>query len=258
VPDEESENRETEELDTDAAAGEENEETVIEPEEQNIVIEPSLPASEIINEDIDTGSLADEDFFSLFSAEIKKVEESDADLKKEADEMNSAPAKSEEVDSFLDFEEETENLLRAFKETEDELNSKNTELFQDSGSITEKAAMDLIKDFHDENDKRDTPAPSAKEDEKSRPVKKTGRYKEKKIRNILDSISNNDVEKIISNVFNDDKEDFTTTMEKLNECANYDQATEILKGVFLTYRVNPYTKDALTLTNTVANYFTRE
>ena len=91
-----------------------------------------------------------------------------------------------------------------------------------------------------------------------KPVKKNGKNKDKKTRNILDSISNNDVEKIIFNVFNDDREDFSTTIEKLNECANYDEATEILKSVFLTYRVNPYTKDALTLTNSVANYFTRD
>lgn len=216
------------------------------------------PDEEIKSEDIDTGVLADEDFFSLFTEEMKRVEENDADLKHDADEINSEAGKKDEFDSFLDFEEETENLLRAFKETEDELNSKDIGLFQDSDSVTEKAAMDLIKDFHDENEIKDTPVPPAKEVDTAKPVKKNGKNKDKKTRNILDSISNNDVEKIIFNVFNDDREDFSTTIEKLNECANYDEATEILKSVFLTYRVNPYTKDALTLTNSVANYFTRD
>jgi hypothetical protein len=217
-----------------------------------------VPDEEIKSEDINTGVLADEDFFSLFTEEMKRVEENDADLKHNADEINSEAGKKDEFDSFLDFEEETENLLRAFKETEDELNSKDIGLFQDSDSVTEKAAMDLIKDFHDENEIKDTPLPPAKEVDAPKPVKKNGKNNDKKTRNILDSISHNDVEKIIFNVFNDDREDFSTTMEKLNECANYDEATEILKSVFLTYRVNPYTKDALTLTNSVANYFTRD
>ena len=117
--------------------------------------------------------------------------------------------------------------------------------------------MDLINDFKTDDIKNDTPEPPLKENKTDKPVKKAGKYKEKKVRNILDSISNNDIDKIISNVFNEDKEDFDSTMEKLNECANYEEATEILKSVFVTYRVNPYTRDALTLTNSVANYFTK-
>jgi len=227
-------------------------------EEQDIPAEAPVPDEEIKSENIDTGVLADEDFFALFSEEMKRVEENDTYLKQEKNEINAEAVKKEEIDSFLDFEEETENLLRAFKETEDELNSKDIGLFQDESSVTEKAAMDLIKDFHDENEIKDTPVTPAKEVDTPKPVKKNGKNKDKKSRNILDSISNNDVEKIIFNVFNDDREDFSTTMEKLSECANYDEATEILKSVFLTYRVNPYTKDALTLTNSVANYFTRD
>ena len=237
----------------------EESEKIVEPEDRKDAVEAAAPDEEINIEDISepVTAMSDEDFFSLFSEEVKKAEEDDPDLKPEIKNDEPEPEKKEDVDSFLDFEEETENLLRAFKETEEEMNLKDIDIFKDTTSKTDKAAMDLIKNFHEETDDKKNEEPAPSQDIKTKPVKKNGKYKEKKIRNILDSISNNDIEKIIANVFNEDKEDFTSTMEKLNECSNYDEATEILKSVFVTYRVNPYTKDALTLTNSVANYFTK-
>ncbi|MDR3627416.1 MAG: hypothetical protein P4L45_11310 [Ignavibacteriaceae bacterium] len=223
--------------------------------EENIVSEAELPeaADEKLAPD-PVESMSNEDFFSMFSDEVKKIEENDTDLKPETDEPKPETAKKDDADSFFDFEEETENLLKAFKDTVDEINSKDIDLLEDS-SVADKAAMDLIKDFHDEGIDADN---TSKEDNNSNPAPKAAKLSEKKGKNILDSISHNDIEKIISNVFNDDNEDFSSTIEKLNECTNYDEATEILKSVFVTYRVNPYTKDALTLTNTVANYFTQD
>ena len=59
----------------------------------------------------------------------------------------------------------------------------------------------------------------------------------------------------MNSVFDEDRDDFAITMDRISECSSYDEATEILKSVFLTYRVNPYSRDAVTLTNAVANYF---
>jgi len=50
-------------------------------------------------------------------------------------------------------------------------------------------------------------------------------------------------------------EDFVTTIEKISECSAYKEATEILKGVFFTYRISPYSKEAVTLTNAVSHFF---
>jgi hypothetical protein len=44
-------------------------------------------------------------------------------------------------------------------------------------------------------------------------------------------------------------------MDRIAECSTYGEATDILKSVFLTYRVNPFSRDAVTLTGAVANYF---
>jgi hypothetical protein len=235
-------------------------ETIIETEEEAIPSGTPGTEEKIKSENINNNSadsFTNEEFFSLFSEEIKKAEKNDAGGQAEAGGQNDELKTNEDNDPFFDFEQETESLLRAFKETEDQMNSKADDFYQDTISKTEKPANNFNKDFHDENNKIDITVPPVNEYNNSKPAGKTGSFIEKKTKNILDSISNNDVEKIIFNVFNNDKQDFAVTIEKLNECANYEEATEILRGVFLTYRVNPYTKDALTLTNSVANYFTQ-
>ena len=59
----------------------------------------------------------------------------------------------------------------------------------------------------------------------------------------------------MSDIFNEDRDDFITTIEKIQECHNYDEATEILKTVFLSSRINPFSREAVVLTNAVSNYF---
>ena len=66
------------------------------------------------------------------------------------------------------------------------------------------------------------------------------------------------MEKIVSNVFNEDEEDFVNTMEKISESGSYDESTEILKAVFFSYKVSPYSRDAVTLTNAVSNFFNQD
>ena len=76
-------------------------------------------------------------------------------------------------------------------------------------------------------------------------------------KDVFSFLSDKEIDKIVSNVFNEDREDFATTMERVSECMTYSEATEILKSVFFSYRVNPYTRDAVTLTNAVSNYFSQ-
>ncbi len=80
----------------------------------------------------------------------------------------------------------------------------------------------------------------------------------RKNNDILSFLSDKDMEKIVSNVFNEDEEDFVNTMEKISESASYDEATEILKAVFFSYKVSPYSRDAVTLTNAVSNFFNQD
>ncbi|MDP4116775.1 MAG: hypothetical protein Q8903_11605 [Bacteroidota bacterium] len=72
---------------------------------------------------------------------------------------------------------------------------------------------------------------------------------------LLNKFTSVELNNITINVFNGDNDDCLNTLEHLSEAEDYDKATEILKEVFFTYRVNPYSKDAITLTNKVLNYF---
>ena len=74
-------------------------------------------------------------------------------------------------------------------------------------------------------------------------------------KDLFSYLSRKEVKKIVSNVFLGDDEDFVTTIEKISECVTYKEGTEILKGVFFTYRVSPYCKEAVVLTNAVSNFF---
>jgi hypothetical protein len=74
-------------------------------------------------------------------------------------------------------------------------------------------------------------------------------------KDLFSYLSRKEVKKLVSNVFLGDREDFVTTIEKISECATYKEGTEILKGVFFTYRVSPYSKEGVLLTNAVSNFF---
>lgn len=68
-------------------------------------------------------------------------------------------------------------------------------------------------------------------------------------------LSDKESKRIVSDIFNEDRDDFITTIEKIQECHSYDEATEILKTVFLSSRINPFSREAVVLTNAVSNYF---
>ncbi|MBK7381505.1 MAG: hypothetical protein IPJ03_21430 [Ignavibacteriales bacterium] len=68
-------------------------------------------------------------------------------------------------------------------------------------------------------------------------------------------LSDKESKRIVSDIFNEDRDDFITTIEKIQECNSYDEATEILKTVFLSSRINPFSREAVVLTNAVSNYF---
>ena len=74
-------------------------------------------------------------------------------------------------------------------------------------------------------------------------------------KDLFSYLARKEVKKIVSNVFLGDDEDFVSTNEKISECVTYKEATEILKGVFFTYRVSPYSKEAIVLTNAVSHFF---
>lgn len=76
-------------------------------------------------------------------------------------------------------------------------------------------------------------------------------------KDIFSFLSKKEIEKITDTIFSDDSEDFTNTIEKIAECGNYEEAAEILKALFTNYKIDPYLKEAVTLTNAVSDYFSQ-
>jgi hypothetical protein len=145
------------------------------------------------------------------------------------------------------FENDISNMIDEI----DDIIEENTETFEVTDDIhkSETPKVDKPAGENEFNFESDTPVEEKIQD----PVKKV----EVPLRDkdLFSYLSRKEVKKIVSLVFLGDDEDFVTTIEKISECTTYKEATEILKGVFFTYRVSPYSKEAVALTNAVSNFF---
>jgi len=167
----------------------------------------------------------------------------------------------------LDIKEETKNdeedLLITSLEEDELLNLYNKELesLEDLDNEIDKADSEIVpgsspdedvNELYDFNNTLDEkiPDPSSGQ-EKDIKQRKRNNYPN----DLYAYMKDKEIDKIVKAVFDDDKDDFAITMDRIAECRSYDESTEILKSVFLTYRVNPYSREAVTLTNAVANYF---
>lgn len=213
----------------------------------------------ILDEELNIDSLIDDDLFSLniLRDESKAAEVKEENILNEKETEEPSVSKKIDLDSLYDFEEETNELLKEFNSSGAE--EKEIEKEEDEfPSLTENT--ELTDDFSNELEEL-----TQKEEEPSNTdldldhfiQENTDLSNKDRQEDIIDILDDKDIRKIISNVFNDDRKDFTSTMVRLSECNNYEEATEILKSVFITYRVNPYSKEALSLTNSVAKFFTR-
>lgn len=77
----------------------------------------------------------------------------------------------------------------------------------------------------------------------------------KKPRDIFSFLTSKEINKITDAIFSSDSEDFANTVEKISECPSYEKATEILKALYSSSKISPQSKQAVMLTNAVANYF---
>lgn len=115
---------------------------------------------------------------------------------------------------------------------------------------------DLSDEIHIDKNVETFPLDSKELEELNKENNEDRISKSKGKNDILTFLSDREIEKIISSIFNEDKEDFATTIEAISECKTYEKATEILKKIYTSYNVNPYSREAILLTNAVAKYFT--
>jgi hypothetical protein len=217
------------------------------------------------------------------SEEIKEEELSEQTLtgiSTDTLKTNGTPEKeitpSEEVlddEEFLDIlSEETdaneEISLLSDKEEEDLFSFYDKEL-KDSPELSdgdEIINLDEIELKADDLSEEETTDTQIKSDDSQIPVEKVEIEKEsseeeltftpsKKTRDIFSFLTSKEIDKITDAIFSSDSEDFANTVERISECESYEKATEILKSLFSSGKISPQSKQAVMLTNAVANYF---
>jgi len=167
----------------------------------------------------------------------KQFEHTEEDAIPETEEnLKSEPAAVPEmIDSFDDYLKSIDELIFTEKET------KNIKEVDVKNKINESEQTTVIQE---------TIVPLVDKNEKTSIITRNIRPKD-----LFSYLRRKEVKKIVSFIFANDEEDFTNTVERLMDCHSYKEASEILKAVFTSYKISPYSKEAITFTNAVSNYF---
>ncbi len=200
------------------------------------------------------------------STEVEEIlDEIEEELESEnvADDIKPLTEKEEqELLSFYDKElNEDENKINGTEEIDSSLKELEQEMknaLEDEIEISDEIEIEEVIEFEKE-DLIQTPSVSEHEtsDIQSPEVEKTSEQTQRK-NDIFSYLNKKEIERIVDAVFNSDSEDFASTIEKISECATYEEAAEILKTVFTTYKVGELSKEAVLLTNAVARYFSQD
>ncbi len=187
--------------------------------------------------DFDIVAPDEEEGINIEDIETKEKENEKEDIPKEIEQSKI----EEESVKFDELEiEDEENFDEQIEETEIEEKSESP--------ITEKIEIEKVELTKPEiQEKKEAVEESIK--------KELPKVTKKRKRDIFSFLSSKEIDKITDSIFNSDSEDFANTIEKISECENYQKATEILKALFISIKISPQSKQAVILTNAVANYF---
>jgi len=142
------------------------------------------------------------------------------------------------TDSFDDYLKSIDELIFTEK-------TKNT--IEDEQQVEVKS---ITNQSEQKTEVQEEIIPSRNKDEKE-----TIKTRNIRPKDLFSYLRRKEVKKIVSFIFANDEEDFTNTIERLMDCHSYKEASEILKAVFTSYKISPYSKEAITFTNAVSNYF---
>ena len=201
----------------------------------DFISDKNSDVEENVDEEIIISSSEEDELLKLYDDELKSLEELEEEIKDDKGEIELDISHKGILDEFYDFRNDPEDELLNVDETS--VDSEDKDLLADS-----KETENLTDGTEDEAGI-----------EKVQDSRFRGRNNFPN--DLLTYLKDKEIDKIVNSVFDEDREDFAISMDRISECSSYDEATEILKSVFLTYRVNPYSRDAVALTNAVANYF---
>lgn len=192
-------------------------------------IEEELEVTDDTEDIVPLTEKEEQELLTFYDQELKKVEE--------------ITEESNEIDSSLkELEHEMDEALKNEIEISDEIEIE--EVIEFEKEDLEQVPLEVKSGSTDEL--------------KSVEETKSSDEPSHRQKDLFSFLSKKEIDKIIDAVFNSDSEDFASTIEKISECASYEEAAEILKTVFTTYKVGELSKEAVLLTNAVARYFSQD
>jgi len=183
----------------------------------------------------ETKMMEDENTDQLTSEQEIAEEKEEITEPKELDPLDEYLKSVDEI-IFSDNKEQTEN-----KNIVKEVN-KESEL---KSERREETKEEIKVEENPEIEKKPTP-PVEKQEKIVHPPR---------TKDLFSYLRKKEIKKIVSYIFVNDEEDFMNTAERIMDCHSYKEASEILKAVFTSYKISPYSKEAITFTNSVSNYF---
>ncbi len=228
------------------------------PTEEELLELLSKDESDVIE---DPELLSEKDEQELFSFYEEELKDFDAVVPDDEEVLNIEDIETKEK------EKEKEDIPKEIEQSEIEVETVNFDELEieDEENFDEQIEEPKIEEISEppiiekiEIEKVDLTKPEIQEKkeavEESIP-EELPKVKKKKQRDVFSYLSSKEINKITDSIFNSDSEDFANTVEKISECENYQKATEILKALFISIKISPQSKQAVILTNAVANYF---
>lgn len=216
------------------------------------VIEDEAAKEEIIEEQ-ESVPLPDEEIIDIVSEDSSEIED-DSDLLSDKEEEDLFSFYDEELKDIDELAEEEEiinldDLEASIKKNQERKDSRPKAVENENSEELEKIQIEkeetFVPDVADEKIEIETSSDEEELQEVNR----------KRNKDIFSFLNPKEINKITDSIFNSDSEDFANTIEKISECADFEKATEILKALFISSKITPQSKPAVTLTHAVANYF---
>ncbi|MBK9098139.1 MAG: hypothetical protein IPM14_08495 [bacterium] len=233
---------------------------------EDMYIETETVSSEVDDTDefeIKTDTIPDNLQPEVKENKIKSLEDDLLNIFEDLDNINfTLPEKgkqfqeTEDVSSFIEnFEMENETKKEEVETDsfDDYLKNIDEVVFTDTSAKKTEKSTQIKNEFSkvkQQTEIQEDVVPSAEKVEK--PVVKPRNIRPK---DLFSYLRRKEIKKIVSFIFANDEEDFTNTVERIMDCHSYKEASEILKAVFTSYKISPYSKEAITFTNAVSNYF---
>ncbi len=183
-----------------------------------------------------------------------KLTEEDADEQKpdeKIEEVAEQASEPEELDPLDEYLKSVDEIIFSDKKDslkEESVAENETGNEKDSVADTDETTAEPVEEIAS-SDFEKNKEPVKQVDKSEKPIHPP------RTKDLFSYLRKKEIKKIVSYIFINDEEDFINTAERIMDCHSYKEASEILKAVFTSYKISPYSKEAITFTNAVSNYF---